>query len=78
MAALIGYLQGNRGGVSRLGSKDSGIGANLQTWHGKIAVWLSADGDFYVDIGPKHGGGRTVLKGNVDKRMCKYYPRKRN
>lgn len=44
MAALFGRLNGNRGEVTRLGSKDSGIKCTLQTWKGKVVLCLEADG----------------------------------
>lgn len=33
MAHCIGYLQGSRGAISRLGGKGSGIRANVNTWN---------------------------------------------
>lgn len=67
MAALIGYLQGNRGETSRCGSKESGIRAQLETWHGRIVVSLDANGDFSVAIASKRGGNTTqIAHGNVD------------
>ena len=66
MAALIGYLQGNRGEVSRCGSKNSGISANLETWKGSIRVVLSANGNCHVMIGSKHSPSKLVYEGNVD------------
>ena len=65
MAALIGYLQGNRGEVSRLGSKSSGINSRLQTWHGGIRTQLNADGEFVVYVYPDNGPSKTIT-GNVD------------
>lgn len=65
MANLIGYLQGNRGEVSRLGSDT--IRANLQTWDGKVDVTLSKNGDFFITIADKHGGGDAIrITGNAD------------
>jgi hypothetical protein len=41
MAKFIGYVQGNRGEASRLGSRDSGIKAQAQTWEmgGNVSLW---------------------------------------
>ena len=41
MAHFIGYVQGNRGEASRLGSKDSGIKAQAQGWEmgGVVRLW---------------------------------------
>ena len=64
MANLIGYLDGRRGRISRLGN--SRIAATLETWHGAISVDLGRDGSFQVDIGGKGSVGRAVLIGNVD------------
>jgi hypothetical protein len=64
MATLYGRLQGNRGEVTRTGSKH--IHAQVETWSGKVRVDLDADGNFEVTVGPKGWGGRTVLKGNID------------
>ncbi len=65
MANLIGYLQGTRGRVSRLGSQD--IEARLETWEGAITVRLDKDGQFTVSVGPKRSTGRTIATGNVDR-----------
>ena len=66
MAALRGTLQGNRGTVSRLGSKNSGIESVLNTWDGEIITFLKADGRFRVTILPKNGHLPYTLKGNVN------------
>ena len=68
MSAVYGRLQGNRGEVTRGGSKDSGIESTLETWQGAIKTVLEADGSFYVYIGPKWNPCHLVLSGNVDKR----------
>jgi hypothetical protein len=49
MAAHIGYLQGMRGDVSRLGSKDSGVRATAQGWH--------IGGQVYSGTTDKYDGG---------------------
>ena len=38
MARFIGYLEGGRGRVSRLGHKTSGIVAQVQGWHSGVRV----------------------------------------
>ena len=66
MAALIGYLKGTRGEVSRLGSKDSGIRARLETWDGAVTVNLAADGTYTVyAANSKHATGDVVAHGKV-------------
>jgi hypothetical protein len=67
MASLYGKLRGNRGETTRLGSKDSGIHAQLQTWGGAVRVRLEHDGECVVEVGhPTAGRWRTVWDGNVD------------
>ena len=67
MAALRGILQGNRGEVSRLGSKNSGIYSTLNTWRGRITTCLSADGFFRVSVSSDYAGGPTKeITGNVN------------
>lgn len=43
MAQFIGFLQGNRGDVSRLGSKSSGMQAQAQGWRIGGRVYCSFD-----------------------------------
>jgi hypothetical protein len=40
MAQFIGYVEGNRGGASRTGSKNSGLSAQAQGWSvgGKVVI----------------------------------------
>lgn len=61
MAALIGYLQGNREMVHRLGSKV--IDSKLATWRGKIETTLTKDGQYYVSV-----NGHQVAEGNVNQK----------
>ena len=78
MAVLIGYLQGNRGMASRLGTKKSGIHAKLATWRGAVTVWLDADGSFRVCIDNDiMAGGGTRLTGNVNTGEAEYHGGKR-
>ncbi len=68
MARFIGYLQGCRGGVSRLGSKGSGVKAQARGWGvgGRVDVYydkkLKEDVvEFHLDYGSGGGGdGRDV------------------
>lgn len=66
MAALYGRLQGNRGQVTRCGSRI--IDAKLETWNGSIRVALMTNGDFRVSIGDKFSPHTTIATGNVDAR----------
>lgn len=66
MAALHGALQGNRGQVTRLGSKNSGISSTLKTWNGEIVTTLEADGEFVVKVRPFNQYGDPIARGNVD------------
>ena len=40
MAHFRGVVQGNRGDASRLGSKDSGLSVEAQSWDGKVVTGL--------------------------------------
>jgi len=64
MAALIGYLQGNRGRVHRLGSRV--IDSRLATWRGEIDTTLTKDGKFFVSV-----NGKQIAEGNVNEHKCK-------
>jgi len=55
MAHFIGYLQGNRDGASRLGSKNSGIQAQAQGWY------LGASIEVYYDEKAKEDRVRISL-----------------
>ena len=63
MANLIGRLQGNRGSVSRLGSKV--ITSRLATWEHEIRTWLDKDGDYKIEIKPINESRSKVIEGNV-------------
>lgn len=66
MAALYGRLRGNRGAVTRTGSRS--IESTVETWQGIVRVHLTADGDYTVTTTDKHGNRRrTVVTGNVDR-----------
>jgi len=66
MANLIGTLQGNRGSVSRLGSKV--IHSRLATWTHDIYTWLDKDGNYKIQIS-KIGSCESskIIEGNVNK-----------
>ena len=40
MSYFYGYLTGNRGNVTRTGSKKSGIRAHLRSWNHDCNAWL--------------------------------------
>ena len=63
MAALIGYVQGNRGECHRTGTKESGITATLETWQHGVELRLHADGAYTVRIGRKGSAGQEVHRG---------------
>lgn len=65
MANLIGYVNSDRSTTtaSRLASEY--ITVQAETWQGKVEVTLEKDGDFTVQVGPKHSSGQVALKGNV-------------
>ena len=51
MAQFRATIQGQRGEASRLGSKSSGIEANVNGWHSGVKVVAAHEGDqdvFYV------------------------------
>lgn len=67
MAALYGTLQGHRGEATRMGTKDSGMSAALQTWGGKARLTLDADGTCELHVShPTRGGTTKVWSGNID------------
>lgn len=60
MAHFRGTIQGNRGQASRLGSKDSGLRVEAQSWQGKVVVVLGTkDGidTAYVTL-QQHSNGK--------------------
>ncbi len=64
MANLIGSVQGNRGSVSRLGSKV--ITSRLATWNHEIRTWLDKDGGYKFEISDKHSGKTLkVVEGKI-------------
>jgi len=68
MANLIGYVQGNRGQVHRLGSRV--VDSSLQTWDARIDTTLTKDGHYVVSIHPKHGGKTIVVaEGDLNERL---------
>ena len=50
MATLMGGLKGNRGEITRLGNKSSGISAWLRTWKTKIYVIMDADDTIRIRV----------------------------
>ena len=62
MAEYIGYLRGNRGQVSRLGSKSSGMVAEARGWNHGGSIALEVDGDIVLSL---NGGSNSP--GNVER-----------
>lgn len=60
MAQFRGIIRGNRGEASRLGSKDSGLTVEAQSWQGKVVVVLDTkDGvDTATITLQQHSNGR--------------------
>ncbi len=48
MSATYGYLTGNRGTVTRGGSKASGISATLKTWQSTAHIHLAAEDELRI------------------------------
>lgn len=68
MARFIGYVQGQAGEASRLGSPRSGISAQAQGWNVGIRVDGHADGDddvFDVYLTSGSNGGNRAHLGRV-------------
>ncbi len=73
MAQFRGWIQGNRGAASRLGSKTGGLTLNAASWEGAVSVRLwhdQAAGYDYAEISlTKHVNGagteRLLYKGPV-------------
>ncbi len=62
MAHFYGWIQGNRGDCSRMGSKESGFSAWAQSWVSRISIGLSCDSrddDRTVATIAIGGGGST-------------------
>lgn len=49
MAHFIGVVEGNRGGVSRLGSQKSGVKASVSGWMFGVKVYLFLDTETGLD-----------------------------
>ena len=67
MAHFIGYLQGSRSRVSRLGTPASGITATAQGWNigGEVTVSVDQDGndvvEFVLTTGSNARGFKTIV-----------------
>lgn len=66
MAHFRGTIQGTRGEASRLGSKDSGLTVEAQSWQGKVTVQLAHDpatgiDSVIIELSKHHGQGRSML-----------------
>ena len=53
MSTFYGCVQGNRGSVTRVGSRASGFKASAQSYDGSVVTYLSYNdnGDLMVEIG---------------------------
>lgn len=75
MAHFIGYLQGNRGQASRLGSKKSGISAQAQGWNigAKIELKYNPEKDrdevFIYQTGGSNSGISTKLLKTLEAKL---------
>lgn len=71
MSHFYGTLQGNRGEVTRTGSKNSGITAYSASWNGAIRVHVYADKDgndcYRIDqtTWQGHGVNRPIAEGKI-------------
>ncbi len=72
MAHYRAIIKGSRAEVSRLGTKSSGMWAEVQSWQGKIPVQLWHDSLTATDMAEVrlephygHGTSRTVYRGPV-------------
>jgi hypothetical protein len=71
MSTFYGSLQGNRGEATRAGSRDSGIRASVQSWHGSVISKLyEEDGQTFARIGVADRScafaDRTLFDGTID------------
>lgn len=71
MAAVYGTIQGNRGIVSRLGSKSSGLRVMLKTWLTQTNITLESNDDIHVDTSSIDG--KTLPKIYINNR-CVFNP----
>ena len=66
MAHFYGILQGSRGEVTRLGTKNTGIGATLASYQGAVDITLWHEGNVdMVRIGLKPWQGAGVTKSDI-------------
>ena len=69
MSTCYGRLTGNRGSVTRAGSKTSGMTATVQTWDGAVTIRLQADGSYSItehgasNHAPHKFGGKVIAEG---------------
>lgn len=52
MATFYGQVAGNRGSASRTGSRDSGIKASVQSYHGSIItrLWYNREDELMCEV----------------------------
>ena len=70
MARFIGEVQGNRGAVTRLGSKSSGMNTECNGWHSGVKVIAIYNAEFDIDeflIYATNGSGNGDSDGFIGK-----------
>lgn len=66
MAHFYGWIQGNRGEATRMGSKDSGIDAWVQGWNSRISAGVEYDSRTGKDVGGvRFGTGPSNYNGGA-------------
>lgn len=75
MSTFYGMLQGNRGAVTRGGSRSSGIKASTQSWDGSVITELSYENDkLMVTISTATGSssyGSRIFHGTFEEYIIK-------
>jgi len=65
MAHFYGWLKGNRGTVTRVGSKSSGITATIRSWNNKVEVLLmDKNGEDHLILIIPDKLNKVVMNGN--------------
>ena len=70
MATFYGTLNGRGKEVTKTGTKDSGISASVQSWHGSVTMELDHDPDgiwltVFVDDQGSSNKGKMVFHGSI-------------
>lgn len=72
MSKLYGSLQGNRGEVTKCGSKNSGMRASVQSWDGSLIVYMDLDDNdkpiitLKTSEGSSGYGNETIFRGSLE------------